>query len=54
MDYNLFVVSDACADMDEEVHRMLIEKIFPRQATMVTTEEFMKAVGRHAGMQEGK
>jgi nicotinamidase-related amidase len=47
MDYNLFVVSDACADMDREVHRLLIEKVFPRQATMLTTEEFVKAIGRH-------
>ncbi len=52
MDYNLFVVSDACADMDKEVHRLLTEKIFPRQATMVTTEEFVEAIGKHASIQE--
>lgn len=38
-DYELVVVKDACADMDEEVHRVLIEKVFPRQATVVTTAE---------------
>jgi len=54
MDYKLFVVSDACADMDKEVHRLLMEKVFPRQATMVTTEEFVKAIGRNAGIQESK
>jgi len=54
MDYNLLVVSDACADMDEEIHRLLTEKTLPRQATMVTTEEFMEAIGRHAGVREGK
>jgi len=54
MDYNLFVVSDACADMDQEVHRLLTEKVFPRQATMVTTEEFVKAIGSHTGMKKDK
>jgi nicotinamidase-related amidase len=50
MDYKLIVVSDACADKDEEVQRVLIEKVFPRQAAVVTTEEFVKAIGRKAGM----
>ena len=34
MDYNLFVVSDACADRNEEVHKVLIEQVFPRQAAV--------------------
>ncbi len=54
MDYKLFVISDACADMDKEVQRVLTEKVFPRQATVVTTEEFVKTIGRKAGIQEGK
>jgi nicotinamidase-related amidase len=54
MDYKLFVVSDACADKNEEVQRVLTEKVFPMQATVVTTEEFVKAVGRKAGIQEGR
>ncbi|HXW69287.1 MAG TPA: cysteine hydrolase [Dissulfurispiraceae bacterium] len=52
MDYNLFVVADACADLDKEVHGVLMEKVFPTQATIVTTEEFVKAIGKHAGIQE--
>jgi|ERR1700693_1308519 len=44
MDYSLFVISDACADRDEEVHRVLTEKVFPRQATVITTAEFLKAI----------
>ena len=43
-DYELVVVKDACADIDEEVHRVLIEKVFPRQATVVTTAELAAAV----------
>jgi len=31
------VLADACADADPEVHRVLLEKVFPRQATVVTT-----------------
>jgi len=37
-DYSLVVVSDCCCDRDPEVHRVLVEKVFPRQA-MVTTAE---------------
>ena len=45
MDYQLVVVSDACADMDDEVHRVLNDKVFPWQATVVSTHDFMKAIG---------
>lgn len=41
-DYKLTVLSDCCADMDEEVHRVLTTKIFPRQAEVLTSEEWMK------------
>ena len=45
MDYRLVVIADACADRNAEVHRVLTEKVFPAQASVVTTEEFLKAVG---------
>lgn len=32
-DYRLVVVKDCCSDCDEEVHRVLLDKVFPRQAT---------------------
>jgi hypothetical protein len=35
------VLRDACFDRDEEVHRMLVEKIFPAQATVVTVDKFI-------------
>ena len=35
-DYDLVVVEDCCADADEEVHRVLMQKVFPRQAQVVT------------------
>ena len=43
--YRLVVVSDACDDGDAEVHRVLTEKIFPRQATVVTADQFVEASG---------
>jgi nicotinamidase-related amidase len=39
-DYRLTVLSDGCADTDEEVHRVLIEKVFPRQADVVSVNEW--------------
>lgn len=44
MDYQLVVVSDASADMDSEVHRILTQKVFPTQATVVTTASIVKAL----------
>ena len=38
-DYRVLVVSDATADPDEEVHAFLTERIFPRQADVVTVGE---------------
>ncbi len=44
MDYSLTVVSDVCADFDPEVNRVLMEKVFPRQATVLTSQELLKAM----------
>ena len=40
-DFELIVLSDCCADRDEEVHRVLMEKVFPRQATVATVADFL-------------
>ena len=39
-DYGIFVLSDACLDSDPEVHRVLVEKLFPRQADVLTVSEW--------------
>jgi len=39
-DYAITVLSDCCTDMDEEVHRILISKIFPRKVDVVTSAEW--------------
>lgn len=38
-DYRLFVLSDATADRDAAVHACLMEKVFPRQAEVITVAE---------------
>ncbi len=42
-DFRLTVLSDACADADAEVHSFLMSKIFPRQAEVLTGEEWAQA-----------
>lgn len=43
-DYRLTVLSDGCADGDEEVHSILTTKVFPRQADVVTVDEWVKGL----------
>ncbi|HXN67374.1 MAG TPA: isochorismatase family cysteine hydrolase, partial [Bradyrhizobium sp.] len=44
-DYRLLVVGDCCSDGDEETHRVLLEKVFPRQATITTAAGLAQAIG---------
>lgn len=44
MDYKLIVLSDCCADQDNEIQRVLIEKLFPRQAIVATSSQFLGAL----------
>jgi nicotinamidase-related amidase len=44
LDYQLIVVEDGCADRDPEVHKLLMEKVFPRQATVVSSKEMVEAL----------
>jgi len=41
-DYRITVLSDCCTDRDIEVHHILINKIFPFQASVFTLEEWSK------------
>lgn len=47
-DYRLTVLADACADRDDEVHRVLVEKVFPRQAVVSTTAEWVASLAAPA------
>lgn len=42
--YRVVVVRDACDDTDAEVHRVLTEKVYPRQASVMSAAEFAAAV----------
>lgn len=44
MDYRLVVVKDCCADLDQDLHTCLVEKVFPRQATVVSADELVDAL----------
>ena len=45
-DYRLTVLSDGCADLDPEVHGVLVNKVFPRQADVLTTTEWAAGLGK--------
>ena len=40
LDFELTVLADACADRDPEVHRLLTEKVFPKQANVTTVQDW--------------
>lgn len=44
-DFGLTVLADACADQDDEVHRVLLGKVFPRQADVVTVDDWTAGLG---------
>jgi nicotinamidase-related amidase len=44
LDYRLTVLADACADRDDEVHRVLIDKVFPRQALVTNTDDWIASL----------
>ncbi len=45
LDYSCTVLTDACYDDDPEVHRVLTEKVFTRQANVTTVDEFIQEQG---------
>lgn len=51
-DHRLYVLSDATADTDPEVHDVLMGKVFPRQAWVITTDELAALLPGGAGDDE--
>ncbi len=41
-DFQLTVLSDVCADFDAEVHAVLMQKLFPRQAEVLTRAAWLE------------
>jgi nicotinamidase-related amidase len=44
LDYRLTVLADGCRDGDDEVHRVLTEKVFPRQADVTTIASWVASL----------
>ena len=44
LDYNLIVIEDCCVDSDVEVHEFLTQRIFPRQAEVVGSDDVIRAL----------
>ncbi|MEE4545250.1 isochorismatase family cysteine hydrolase [Streptomyces sp. V4-01] len=45
LDFRLTVLADGCGDADPELHRVLLEKVFPRQAEVTTIEAWTASLG---------
>ena len=45
-DYELTVLSDGCADADAELHGVLMTKVFPSQAEVLTVDEWQASVNQ--------
>jgi nicotinamidase-related amidase len=43
-DFQLVVAEDGCLDSDEEVHRVLMTKVFPRMASVIKCAELVAAL----------
>ncbi|HEY5094121.1 MAG TPA: isochorismatase family cysteine hydrolase [Candidatus Eremiobacteraceae bacterium] len=43
-DYRIVVLRDCCSDSDIEMHTCLLEKVFPRQAAVVNSTEFIQGL----------
>jgi nicotinamidase-related amidase len=43
-DYELLVIADCCADMNQELHDVLLTHLFPRRATVTTADDVIAAL----------
>jgi nicotinamidase-related amidase len=43
-DYRAIVIKDCCADQDADVHSVLLEKVFPRRGTVMTSAELLESL----------
>ncbi|KAJ4186436.1 hypothetical protein NW755_007731 [Fusarium falciforme] len=44
LDFIITIVEDLCLDRDPKVHRVLTEKVFPRQATISSAKEWIESL----------
>jgi nicotinamidase-related amidase len=43
-DYRILVLRDCCSDTDQSAHALLVEKVFPRHATVLTSIELIHSL----------
>ncbi len=43
-DYQIVVIADCCADLDIQLHEVLLERLFPRRAEVVSASQFVRAL----------
>ncbi len=53
LDFGLTVLRDCCLDADEDVHRVLMEKVFPRQAAVMSAAEWVQDLTAGSESREG-
>ncbi len=44
LDYRLIVIKDICLDLDQDLHETLVEKLFPKQAEVITVDDFVSCM----------
>jgi nicotinamidase-related amidase len=40
LDYRVIIVRDCCADLDADLHALLVDRLLPRQATVISSADF--------------
>ena len=45
LDYRLVVLRDCCVDRNPEVHRVLLDQVFPRQAEVTDGQRWRESLG---------
>lgn len=43
-DYNVIVIADCCADIDAELHEVLLKSLYPKRGEVSTAAEFIRAI----------
>jgi nicotinamidase-related amidase len=46
-DYRVVVIGDCCADLDQELHSVLLNKLFPQRADVLTATDLELALAHH-------
>lgn len=44
-DYRIYVLEDACSDRDREVHDILMQRVLPRRAFVISIADLSRLLG---------